>query len=69
MSDRRAPIEARYVGTCAANCSSPIYIGDSILATDDERWAHVECMEDVESVAREEKPTRFQGTSLDEMGF
>lgn len=57
---------AQYPGTCWA-CDESIEIGQQIESANGdahEGYQHVVCPE-----AKEPKPTKFQGTSLDEMGF
>lgn len=54
---------ARYPGKCS-NCFRPIEAGQEVAYVDDE-LVHVQVCE----AATEAKPTKFQGTSLDEMGY
>lgn len=65
---------AQFGGECA-ECEDSIEVGDLIIGAG-HGYAHVDCVdldddENEESPDPEpdEKPTRFQGTSLDEMGF
>lgn len=65
--------EAQYPGECT-ECEHTIEVGDRIVGAPGVGYQHVECadlVDDEESPASEprEKPTRFQGSSLDEMGF
>jgi hypothetical protein len=55
---------AQFVGRCT-ECDERIEVGDRIRVSGD-AYAHVNCDDPAE---RPEKPTRFQGTSLKEMGF
>jgi len=57
--------EAQYAGPCE-ECTFPIKIGDPIVltyndSTDETYWKHQECPK--------EKPTKFEGTSLEDMGY
>ena len=53
---------AQFASLCV-ECDEPIDAGDLIRSCK-EGYRHVVCPEDVP-----EKPTRFQGTTLAEMGF
>jgi hypothetical protein len=63
------PIEARYPGVCS-KCDEKIEVGQLIWSrpksnnTDALEWEHHECPETVAP-----KPTRFQGTTLEDMGL
>jgi hypothetical protein len=64
---------AQFLGRCT-ECEEIIEVGDLILGAAGSGYQHIECVElddDEESPVPEpeEKPTKFQGTSLDEMGF
>ena len=54
--------EAKYAGRCG-NCLERIAIGDRVHYVDD-ALSHVDC--DAEP---EPRPTKFQGSSLEDMGF
>lgn len=59
-------IDAEFEGVCGA-CEKKIHVGDSIEPEPGRRpkqWRHVTC-----PVATENKPTSFQGTTLDDMGY
>lgn len=65
--------DAQFVGQCS-ECEYVIEIGDRIVGAPGVGYQHVDCadlVDDGESPAPEpkEKPTKFQGTSLEEMGF
>jgi len=55
--------EAQYRGECDA-CDEPINVGDLIRRNDLGCYVHAECPE-----ATPEKPTKFQGTSVADMGY
>jgi len=52
--------EAKFPGECA-ECWGRIEVGDLIEHAIGDGYRHVKCPE--------ARPTRFQGTTLDEMGF
>lgn len=54
---------AKYGGLCQS-CPEPIRPGDEIRGAVGDGFVHAECPEDVEP-----KPTKFQGTSLEDMGY
>jgi hypothetical protein len=57
-------IDAKFEGTCS-ECDKKINIGDAIERADDMvGWRHVTCPVDTT-----EKPTKFQGTTLEDMGY
>jgi hypothetical protein len=55
-------LTAEYAGWCL-ECEEAIEPGEQIR-TDDGEWVHVKC-----PPAPSKKPTKFQGTSLEAMGF
>lgn len=64
--------EARYRGECS-DCHGRIEPGEMIRSTGHHRFAHDLCPDDPEPVvstlAPTRRPTRFQGTSTDQMGY
>lgn len=58
--------EARYRGECD-ECGQPIEVGDRIRPTGERTYAHVQCPDDQAVSTR--RPTPFQGTSTDQMGY
>lgn len=57
-------IPAKFRGTCT-ECQEPIDIDEMIEQRQGSwDWVHVTCQ-----VATEEKPTKFQGTTLEDMGY
>ena len=64
MSPLRKPgLDARFQGWCD-DCDQRIEIGELIHTGGSGKFVHVECPD-----AAAEKPTKFQGTTLEEMGF
>jgi hypothetical protein len=54
---------ARFRGRCT-ECEQVIEVGDLAGGNADRGYRHVTCPD-----APDERPTQFQGTTLDEMGF
>lgn len=64
MSDLpRGVIAAKFESWCD-ECDCRIEQGQEIVKGDTGRWIHVECPEVVL-----DRPSRFEGTSLDQMGY
>lgn len=60
--------EAKYKGVCLAECGDPILPGERIMYVGTVT-VHEACAQDAPVAGADEKPTKFQGTSLDEMGY
>jgi hypothetical protein len=54
---------ARFPGTCDA-CGERIHVGEQIRSTGERTYEHVFCPE-----FPDPKPSRFEGATLDDMGF
>lgn len=63
MSDHGDGFVAQFRGRCV-ECDQVIEVGERIGAITGGGYAHVVCPDEPD-----ERPTRFQGTTLDEMGF
>lgn len=56
-------IIAEYTGLCS-KCDEPIEPGDAITVDDEDEWAHAKCPD-----RPSRRPTKFQGKTLEAMGF
>jgi hypothetical protein len=57
------PFLAKYSGQCS-DCGEPIEVGEEIQPTGPNRYEHVSCPENIE-----QKPSQFEGTTTEEMGY
>lgn len=60
------PFAAKYPGQCAADCGEPIQVGEQIMYVSNV-VVHEACA--TSAPAGQRTATKFQGTSLEEMGF
>lgn len=65
VNDNSGVFIAKYKGTCAAECGEPILPGEAVKYVGTV-LIHNACDQALPAQA---KPTKFQGTSLEQMGY